>query len=312
MTERETLASLRVLVAMARADDVLTAPEERAIEEAIAESNLTGVTLAALFGTDFVPDDELAELRSDEAKRATYESVYALAHADEACTLQEEHLLTHIEAKLGFIAANRSVLKRLLEEAEDTVLPAHIAEIVDPERRADEIREDTLKYAILSAALGAFPIPGIAIATDLAVTAIQTKLVRDIAQYFGRKLDQKGAAELLAGAGVGMGLRIALNNLAKFVPGWGSAVGAASSFVSTFALGTVATRYFESGATDPSSLREEMAQARQDAKATYAQQRAAVAEKQTATKERIEALGRELAEGKITKAEYEKKIEELA
>jgi uncharacterized protein (DUF697 family) len=312
MTERETLASLRVLVSMARADDVLTAPEERAIEDAIAESRLEGLTLASLFGTDFDLDEELAELKTDEARRATYESVYALAHADDACTLPEEHLLSHIEAKLGFSPENRSVLKRLLEEAEDTVLPAHIAEIVDPERRAAEIREDTLKYSILSAALGAFPIPGLAIATDLAVTAIQTKLVRDIAQYFGRKLDQKGAAELLAGAGVGMGLRIALNNLAKFVPGWGSAVGAASSFVSTFALGTVATRYFESGATDVSMLRDEMARAKQEAQAAYSEQKGAVTEKQAATKQKLEALGRDLAEGKITKAEYEKQVEELA
>lgn len=312
MTERETLASLRVLVAMAKADDILTMPEERAIEDAINEAGIADLTLAKLFGTDFDLDAELAELKSDEAKRATYESAYAIAHADDACTLPEEHLLTHIEAKLGFGPEHRSVLKRLLEEAEDTVLPSHIAEVVDPERRAAEIREDTLKYSILAAALGAFPIPGLAIATDLAVTALQTKLVRDIGQYFGKKIDKKGAAELLAGAGVGMGLRIALNNLAKFVPGWGSAVGAASSFVSTFALGTVATRYFESGGTDASTLPDEMERAKKEAKATYADQKSAVAEKQAQTKAQLEALGKELADGKITTAEYEKRVEKLA
>ncbi len=312
MTERETLASLRVLVAMARADGVLTHPEEQMIEEAIAEARLEGVTLASLFGSTFTLEDELAELKSDASKRATYESVYALAHADAACTLDEEHLLGQIEARLGFVPENRSALKRLLEEAEDTVLPSHIAEIVDPERRALEIREDTLKYAILSAALGAFPIPGLAIATDLAVTALQTKLVRDVGQYYGKKVDAKGAAELLAGAGLGMGLRIALSNLAKFVPGWGSAVGAASAFVSTFALGTVAARYFESGGTDASMLKSELERAKKDAKAAYAQQKEAVSLKQAETKSHMETLSRQLADGVITKAEYEKKVADLA
>jgi uncharacterized protein (DUF697 family) len=312
MTETETLASLRVLVAMARADGILSPPEERAIEEAIEEAKLEGVTLKTLFGSDFSLDLELDKITSAEAKRATYESVYALASVDDAVTAQEEALLEHIEAKLGFGAAERSALRKLLDEAEDTVLPSHITEVVDPERRAIEIREDTLKYSILSAALGAFPIPGLAIATDLAVTALQTKLVRDVAQYYGKKLDRKQAAELLAGAGLGMGLRIALSNLAKFVPGWGSAVGAAGAFVSTFALGTVAARYFESGGKDASLLREELAAAKKDAKEMYAQQKAAVAAKQAETQARLEELGKELKEGRITKAEYEKQVAALA
>jgi uncharacterized protein (DUF697 family) len=312
MTETETLASLRVLVAMARADGVLTPPEESAIEDAIQEASLEGVTLKSLFGTSFDIDAELDKLASDEAKRATYESAYALAHADEACTAQEEALLQHIESRLGFGPDHRSALKKLLAEVEDTVLPSHIAEVVDPDRRGLEIREDTVKYSILSAALGAFPIPGLAIATDLAVTALQTKLVRDIAQYYGKKLDKRQAAELLAGAGLGMGLRIALTNLAKFVPGWGSAVGAASAFASTYALGTVAGRYFETGGKDATLLRVELEAARKDAKAAYAEQKSAVAAKQAATKARLEQLGIELKEGLITRAEYEKKVEELA
>lgn len=312
MTETETLASLRVLVAMARADGILSPPEENAIEEAIGEAKLEGVTLKSLFGSDFSLDDELAKIKTPEARRATYESVYALSHVDDAVTAQEEALLEHIEAKLGFGAAERSALRKLLDEAEDTVLPSHIAEVVDPERRAIEIREDTVKYSILSAALGAFPIPGLAIATDLAVTALQTKLVRDVAQYYGRKLDKKQAAELLAGAGLGMGLRIALSNLAKLVPGWGSAVGAAGAFVSTYALGTVAARYFEAGGKDASLLREELAAAKKDAKEMYAQQKAAIAAKQAETKARLDELGQDLKDGKITKTEYEKQVAALA
>ena len=64
MTETETLASLRVLVAMARADGVLTPPEESAIEDAIQEASLEGVTLKSLFGTSFDIDEELDKLAS--------------------------------------------------------------------------------------------------------------------------------------------------------------------------------------------------------------------------------------------------------
>ncbi len=312
LTESEILASLRVLVAMARADHILTAPEERAIEEAALASGIEGVNVKTLFGTDFDLDAELAKLVSAEAKKSAYESAYALAHADETCTIEEEALLTHIETRLGIGESERSLMKRLLEEAEDTVLPGHIAEIVDPDRRSKEIAEDTLKYAILSAALGAFPIPGLAVATDLAVTALQVKLVRDVAQYFGRSLDKKQAAELVAGASLGMGIRIALSNLAKLVPGWGSAVGGASAFVATFALGTVAKRYFESGGTDATMLATEFQRAKQEAKEAYASKKDAVDAKRAETKARVDELGAQLREGKISKAEYEQRIEELA
>jgi uncharacterized protein (DUF697 family)/uncharacterized tellurite resistance protein B-like protein len=312
MTSVELLASLRVLRAMARADGVLHPEEWRALEEAIAQAGLEGVTMKTLFDGEVDVNAELSKLESEDAKRATYQSAYALAHADHTCTPEEEALLELIAERLGIAEHDRSLVRRVLDEAADTVLPSHIAAIVDEEQRGRAIAEDTIKYSLLAAALGAFPIPGIAIATDLAVTALQTKLVRDVAQYFGRSLDAKQAGELLAGAGIGMGIRIALTNLAKFIPGYGSVVGAASAFVSTYALGTVATRWFERGGKDTSTLRDELDAAKKEAKKAYEAKKGDVAAKQKETQAALEALGKALADGSITQAEYEKRVADLA
>ena len=106
------------------------------------------------------------------------------------------------------------------------MLPSSIQPVSDPVLRATEIKSDVLKYSVLSGALGAFPIPGLAIATDLAVVGLQVKLVRDIGQRWGHKVDKQAAASLLGGLGLGTGARIAVSNLAKLIPVWGSVVGA--------------------------------------------------------------------------------------
>ena len=126
--------------------------------------------------------------------------------------------------------------------------------------------------------LGAFPIPGVAIATDLAIVAVQVKMVRDIGQYHGHKVDKEGAKSLLYGLGLGTGARIAVNNIVKLVPGWGSAFAAVTSFAATFAVGKVMEKYFADGKkADAAALKKEFQAAQKEGKAAYAEHKDEVA-----------------------------------
>jgi uncharacterized protein (DUF697 family) len=161
--------------------------------------------------------------------------------------------------------------------------------------------------------LGAFPVPGLAIATDLAIVALQVKLVRDIGQYWGHKVDKEAAKTLLGGLGLGTGARIAVANLAKLVPVWGSAFGATSAFATTWALGKIANRYFERGRpADLGELKKEMKAAEKEAREAYASQKDAIEAKRRDTEAKLTALAEQRKTGAITQAEYEQQVAALA
>ncbi len=313
MNEKESVASFKVLLCVAMADGVLHDEEKKALAAALDGIELPGSpSLDELLAQKPSLDEELAKLQGAEARAETYRSAYSIAHADGAASPEEEKMLERIREKLDIPKEQTKILKRIFSETKDTLLPSNIQPIADPHKRAAEIREDTLKYSVLSAILGAFPIPGVAIATDLAAVALQVKLVRDIGQYYGHKLDKKAAKTLLASIGLGTGARIAVSNLVKLLPGWGSAVGAASSFAATWAVGKVFDAYFAKGAAaDVGALKDEFKDAEKEGKKAYKESKDAIAEKETEAKAKLDVLNAELKEGKIEQGEYERRAAEL-
>jgi len=160
--------------------------------------------------------------------------------------------------------------------------------------------------------LGAFPIPGLAIATDLGVIALQVKMVRDIGQYWGHAVDRNAAKSMLYGMGLGTGARLAVNNLAKLLPYWGSAVGATTSFASTFALGKVIEKFFAADAKgDITVLKTDFNAAEKEGKATYAEHKDAVDAQGAEAKATLAKLTVDLKEGRITQEEMEQRLAEM-
>jgi len=310
--DREALAGLRVLIAVAKADGVIKAEEREALASAL--HGVPGTFKFEDLETQaFDLNDELKQFSSDEAKDRAYKSAYALAHADGECSKQESEMLELIRSGLGIDVKQSSVMGKLFQETKDTVLLGSIKKIDDPERRSKEIRQDTYKYAVLSAVLGAFPVPGLAIATDLAVVGLQLKLVHDIGQYHGYPPDQNSARTLLVSLGLGTGARIAVSNLMKLVPGWGSVFGATTSFASTFALGKVIDRHFSKGGkTDMSELKNEFKAAQEEGKQAYETNKDAIKAKEKASAGELENLNKALKSGEITQAEYESRAAKLA
>ncbi len=314
----EAVASLKILAAMARADGSIHNDERKSLAAALESLELDKpIPIGELLGSDRAIDvsAEIGRLESPEAREQIYRSAFFMAWADGSCTKEEQAMLDLIAAETGVSAEQRSALERLfVPPAERTsLLPTKARAIDDPNRRAAHVKKEILKYATISAVLGAFPIPGLAIATDLGVIALQVKMVRDIAQYWGHALDRDAAKSMLYGLGLGTGARLAVNNLAKLLPGWGSAVGATTSFASTFALGKVLEKFFAAGAkTDITALKDDFKAAEKEGKATYAEHREEVAKESAESNATLALLTKDLKEGKITQVEMEQRLADMA
>ena len=310
MTEQEAVASLKILVAVAQADGTIHDEERKSIVGALEGISLPeGTTADSLLAETIDVDAELARLTSQVARAEIWKSAFAMANADGSCSPEEQKLLDLIAAKTNVSEADKSLFKRLVAEGKDTVLPSNIEKIDDPERRAREVRNDILKYSAFTAILGAFPLP---VVGEIAVLGIQLKMIRDIGQYWGHTVDKNAAKSMLYGLGLGTGARMAVNSLAKLVPGWGSAVGATTSFAATFALGKVMEKFFaEDAKGDVASLKTYFKSAEKEGKAAYAEQKDEIAKKGEANKAALDQLSADLKDGKIDQEAFDKRLSEL-
>ncbi len=302
--DRPTLAKFRILAAVARADGEIDPEEVKAIPR------LLGVAAASLDDAlvqSVDVDEELTHL-SPEERRRLYQSAFALTYADGRAAMGEVNLLQKIVPE----ARERSLLGEILGESRETLLPGQILPVADPVKREMEIAEDGFKYAALAAVAGAMPLPGVGIIADLAVIAIQVKMVHDIGQYWGHTLDREAITAFIGSAAGSVGIQVALNNLARFVPGWGSAFSATTSFVSTWALGYVAQRYFASGRQMSSAeLRELFAEARAQGRKTYESRKDQVEATRDKHADTLRELAGQLERAEISRAEYEARVAEL-
>ncbi len=308
----EGKACLRALVAVAKADGRITDDELTALVSTLG--TVPGASDLGPYLQEKVDFDQvLAEITSPEAREQLWQSAYSMVHIDRKATSAEQKLLDRMSATFQLDEAKVSTTRRVFEEAKDTLLPSNIDPITDPAKRQKEIDQDVLKYSVLSAVLGAFPVPGVAIATDLAIIALQVKLVRDIGQYWGHKVDKAAAKTLLGGLGLGTGARIAVSNLAKLVPVWGSTFGATTAFATTWALGKVANRYFESGQKESvADLKKELKAKESEGKDAYAQQKDAIERKRQEAASKLTSLNEQRKAGTISQADYERQVAELA
>jgi uncharacterized protein (DUF697 family) len=302
--DRKSLASFRVLVGVARADGKLADSELEALRGALGDN--AGL-LQSLVAENVDLDHELG-LLSDEDRERVYQSAYAIAHADGNASTFEVSLLRRILPNKG----EDTILGQVFGEALDTLVPGRIVAEADPVKRDSEVTEDILKYSVLSAVAGAMPVPGVAIVADLAVIAIQGKMVHDIGLYFGHAMDGQATRAFVTSVGGSALMRVAVNNLARFVPGWGSAFGAATSFASTYAIGRVAQQYFEAGrGLGESELKSLYEAAKVEGRAQYEKEKSRIDTAEVVHGKAIAELNEKLATGAISRAEYDRAMASL-
>jgi uncharacterized protein (DUF697 family)/tellurite resistance protein len=316
IAENEALASLRILVAIARADGTVHNDERKSLAAALESLELPGgMTVEKLLSEQVDVAGQLRELKSPESREQTYRSAYFMAYADGTCTKEEQALLDQIAEATEPTDETRMALDRMFVGRASGGEPSRVTAIVDPVARAAETAKLVLRYSILTAALGAFPIPGLSIATDLGVIALQLKMIRDVGGFWGHSIDTHAAKSLLYGVGLGTGARLAIATLAKLLPGWGSVGGATTSVVSTYALGKVIEKFFADGGGNtkpsPETLRSDFKAAEEAARAVYANQQDVIIQSQRFTKDTLEALSKDLKAGKITQDEFDAQVSQI-
>lgn len=302
--DRKSLASFRILVAVARADGKLEDHEMDSLKGALGKNS---DILPALLEEDVTIEEELKMLSEAERSRV-YESAFALAYSDGTANVDEVNVLRRIVPNKG----EDGILAQVFGEVSDTLMPNRIVAEADPAQRDMEITEDILKYSVLAAVAGAMPVPGVAVIADLAVIVLQAKMVHDIGQYWGHAMDQKAISGFMGSVMGSAGMRIAVNNLARFVPGWGSAFGAATSFATTYALGRVAQRYFSEGRElDETELKDLFSKARDEGKKRFTAEEERIASAREAHGEAIADLNEALANGSMSRADYDEAVAKL-
>jgi uncharacterized protein (DUF697 family) len=311
--EKEALAGLKLLVAVAKADGSLTTEERTVLEESLAGAKLEGgITAQNLLDGNYDVETVAKDVTSQEGRDAAFSACFAVAYANRTCLPQEQVVLDRIGKAWAVPEEKKNLLGRILKETRETAWFTSVEPSTDPKKREAEVDGDILKYSVLSAVLGLNPIPVASIATDVAVVGLQAKMFSDIGRHWGRETSRDSVRQVIAGVGVGTGARLATNNFLKFIPGVGSAYAATTNFVSTWALGKVANQYWESGGkADVKMLRETFMKARDDGKGAYETHRAEVESQGKVHAATLQKLSADYGASKMTLPEYEKQIAEL-
>ncbi|MCZ7646974.1 MAG: TerB family tellurite resistance protein [Planctomycetota bacterium] len=252
--EHEALASMRVAARVAEADGVLHERERSSLRRMLDGSAVPqDFTLEWCLHPAESLDTLLEEIHSPEMRQRTYEMACLVAQADGRFSDAELALLKRIRERFGLRDDPEALshqlklkAKELAHEARLTVIPGQIHHVVNWEERQLEIDRVILKYGLLAAAIGSFPVPLMDMAMNASLVVLQTKMIHDLGQIHGVASTDEQIRDAFAGLGLGTGLRAIVIGLMKFIPVWGSVAGCLTGFATTYALGKVASRYFES------------------------------------------------------------------
>ncbi|NMF57002.1 hypothetical protein [Pseudanabaena yagii] len=316
VNQQEVLASFKVLVSMAKADGKLLEEEFASLADTFEEIRLPeGVTVDRLLNEEDEPIDTLlSQITSDIAQEMVYQSAYAMANIDGECSSEEQNLLDKIGTTFtsSKLWGKQEWLETLERRSTRSSISEQVRQIDDPDKRAIEVENAITDTCFLNAVLGAFPLPGIAIAFDMLIYWNQLDLAQTIGQSWGYDRDNENLRKALFGSLGITGTRIAVSNLAKLVPVFGMVVGATTAYASTWALGKVANEYFASGGEmDAFSLRQAFKKAKKEGEAIYKTKAEEIAEKKQAIEPQVQLLNEELKAGSITPDEYQAKLKEL-
>jgi uncharacterized protein (DUF697 family) len=316
VNQQEVLASFKVLVSMAKADGKLLEEEFASLADTFEEIHLPeGVTVDRLLNEEDEPIDTLlTQITSEIAQEMVYQSAYAMANIDGECSSEEKELLEKIGATFtnSKLWGKQEWLENLEKRSAKSSISEQVRQIDDPNIRAIEVENAITDTCFLNAVLGAFPLPGIAIAFDMLIYWNQLDLAQTIGQSWGYDRDNENLRKALFGSLGITGTRIAVSNLAKLVPVFGMVVGATTAYASTWALGKVANEYFASGGEmDAFSLRQAFKQAKKEGEAVYKTKADEIAAKKKAIEPQLQLLSEELKAGSITPEEYQEKLKNL-
>jgi uncharacterized protein (DUF697 family)/tellurite resistance protein len=245
---------IAIAILAARADGSVDGAEQRAIDAVVARTgnpDVTSLTQQVAAG-QLRMADLAARLSDDEARRAAYENALAVIHADGSANASEQAFLDELRAALGFSAADVADAARMAGAMAD----AHVAETRTGLPPAGAVDEFILKQAILTGAIEILPDR----LANIAVLPLQLRMVYQIGQRHGQRLDIDQVKDLAATLGLGAAAQSLEGVVMRLIGGLAGgllggmvggatriAAGAVITFSATYALGHVAEQYYAQG-----------------------------------------------------------------
>ncbi len=252
ITDHPLIIAIAMLAA--RADGVVDSAEQRAVDTVAARVGNPDVTrLAQQVAAGQVRVADLASGLSDgEARRVAYEGALAIVNADGSADDAERAFLEELRAALGFSSTEVAEVTRTAAAlAEAPVSQAHAG--APPSGPVDEF---ILQQAILTGALEILPDR----LANIAILPLQLRMVYQIGQRHGQKLDLAQVEDLAATFGLGAAAQSLESVAMKLIGGLAGgllggmiggatriATGAAITFSATYALGHAADQYYVQG-----------------------------------------------------------------
>jgi uncharacterized membrane protein YebE (DUF533 family) len=245
---------IAIAILAARADGSVDSAEQRAVDAVETHMGNPDVTsLVQQVATGQLRVADLASrLSDDEARRVAYESALTVINADGSANASEQAYLDELRKALGFSDADVADATRMAGAiAEAPIAGAHTGE-----PPAGQVDEFILQQAILTGAVEILPDR----LANIAVLPLQLRMVYQIGQRHGQKLDINQVKDLAATFGLGAAAQSLEGVVMKLVGGLaggllGGMVGGASriaagaviTFSATYALGHVAEQYYAQG-----------------------------------------------------------------
>jgi uncharacterized protein (DUF697 family)/tellurite resistance protein len=238
----------------ARADGRTDSTEQQAVQAVVERIGNPDVTRLAqqVAAGQLRAADLASRLSDDEARRVAYEGALAVCNSDGAVNASELAFLEELRAALGLSAAS-------VAEAGQTagaLAGAPVAEVHAGTPPAGPLDEFILQQAMLTGALEILPDR---LAT-IAILPLQLRLVYQIGQRHGQKLDVNQVKDLAATLGLGaaaQGLESVVLKIAGGIAGGllGGLIGGATrvatgaviTFAATYALGHASDQYYKQG-----------------------------------------------------------------
>jgi uncharacterized protein (DUF697 family)/tellurite resistance protein len=273
--DRAPLIAIAMLAA--RADGATDSAEQRAVQAVVDRLGSPDVTRLAeqVAGGRLRVGDLATRLSDDEARHTAYEGALAICRADGVLNAAEQAFLEELRAALGLHPDDVAATGR----AAGVLADAPVTEVHTGAPPAGPLDEFILQQSILTGAVEILPDR----LANLAILPLQLRLVYQIGQRHGQKLDVNQVKDLAATLGLGAVAQGVEGVVLKLVGGVAGgllgglvggaariATGAVITFSATYALGHTADQYYQQGRRlSAADLKVLFARFQEDAKTIY-------------------------------------------
>ena len=261
LNEQEHKAILSICILAAFADGSQDQVEREQIERILKGFSQEHLDLAGAYQDVLAGKVSLGqaatELQTASAKALAYEMAVCVCNADGVLKDSEKQFLAELRQKLQLENESLTTHQEMAQTLAAQPLSAPVPPMLEPGREA-EIDHLIVNAAIMNGALEIMPHT---LAT-MAIVPLQMRMVYQIGKRYGYELDRGHVRDFLATVGIGLTSQVfegftrrLVGGLARGLAGGllgglaGQAAGSAFAFATTYALGQVAKRYYESQRT---------------------------------------------------------------